>query len=115
MTKYHSIKFSESAGPLTSEIGPLVDAWQLGGTEDRPAWLPPVSHTVSLPHIGNPDWREAFVPGAIWASAAYPDALFVGTPQGWHRCVPMDWITFDDNGSLNVVTSDEFSSFYRQQ
>lgn len=114
MTKYRSIKFIETGAGLVSEEGPPVDAWQLGGEEARPGWLPAVSHAVSLPHIGNPDWHEPFTPGSVWSSAAYPDALYIGTPQGWHRCLPLDWVTHGDDGALNVVTHDEFASYYRQ-
>jgi hypothetical protein len=115
MTKYKRIEIMETASGISSIEGEPVEAWKLGGEEEKPDWLPAVSHTVSLPHIGNPDWSmDNFVQGAVWSSAAYPESLYIGTPIGWHRCMPGDWVTREEDGDLRVVTADEFASYYRK-
>jgi len=50
----------------------------------------------------------------MWGSAAYPDSIFVGTALGWHRCVTMDWVTRNEVGDFEVITADEFATYYRE-
>ncbi|MBB3608684.1 hypothetical protein [Rhizobium sp. BK602] len=115
MTTYKSIRVFSTEKGMVSEEGHPVEVWQFGGDEDRPDWLPEVSHIVTLPHIGNPDWNlENFVKGAVWGSVAYSDSIYIGTPLGWHRCAPTDWVIRDGDGELRIVSADEFASYYRE-